>query len=138
HPRRRRGAAQRASCALRRSPPNAGQRAVADRRQRPGENVMPHARTAAKPRRRSEGGFLLGMFVGVVLGLAVALGIAFNLNKSPMPFQTAKPTKSDKDAGKTPVITGLPSSSAPAIAAADKPKFDFYSILPKEEPVSEK
>ena len=98
---------------------------------------MPHARTAAKPRRRSEGGFLLGMFVGVVLGLAVALGIAFYLNKSPMPFQTAKPTKSDKDAGKPPAIAGLPQgSSVPQLP--EKPKFDFYSILPKEEPVTEK
>ena len=98
---------------------------------------MPHARTAAKPRRRSEGGFLLGMFVGVVLGLAVALGIAFYLNKSPMPFQTAKPTKSDKDGGKPPTIAGLPQgSSVPQLP--EKPKFDFYSILPKEEPVTEK
>ena len=99
---------------------------------------MPNRRSATTTRRRSQGGFLLGMFVGVVLGLAVALGIAFYLNKSPVPFQMAKPTKSDKDAGKPPVIAGLPSSSAPAIGAADKPKFDFYSILPKEEPVSEK
>jgi cell division protein FtsN len=98
---------------------------------------MPHARTAAKPRRRSEGGFLLGIFVGVVLGLAVALGIAFYLNKSPMPFQTAKPTKSDKDGGKAPAIAGLPQgSSVPQLP--EKPKFDFYSILPKEEPVTEK
>ena len=98
---------------------------------------MPHARTAAKPRRRSEGGFLLGMFVGVVLGLAVALGIAFYLNKSPMPFQTAKPTKSDKDGGKAPAIAGLPQgSSVPQLP--EKPKFDFYTILPKEEPVTEK
>jgi cell division protein FtsN len=98
---------------------------------------MPHARTAAKPRRRSEGGFLLGIFVGVVLGLAVALGIAFYLNKSPMPFQTAKPTKSDKDGGKSPAIAGLPQgSSVPQLP--EKPKFDFYSILPKEEPVTEK
>src|SRR5512138_1962077 len=98
---------------------------------------MPNRRPATTTRRRSEGGFLLGIFVGVVLGLAVALGIAFYLNKSPVPFQLAKPTKADKDAGKAPSIAGLPQgSSAPALP--DKPKFDFYSILPKEEPVSEK
>ena len=99
---------------------------------------MSTRRSAPRTRRRSEGSFLLGMFVGVVLGLAVALGIAFYLNKSPVPFQLAKPTKSDRDAGKAPAIAGLPQgSSAPALAA-EKPKFDFYSILPKEEPVSEK
>ena len=99
---------------------------------------MPHARTAAKPRRRSEGGFLLGMFVGVVLGLAVALGIAFYLNKSPVPFQMAKPAKSEKDAGKASSIAGLPQGSSVPALPVEKPKFDFYSILPKEEPVTEK
>jgi len=92
-------------------------------------------------RRNSEGGFLLGMSVGVLIGLAVALAIAFYLNKTPIPFLTAKPTKADKDlaSGKPPAIAGMPQGSAPLPAAADKPKFDFYKILPgQEEPVSEK
>jgi cell division protein FtsN len=92
-------------------------------------------------RRSSEGGFLLGMSVGVLIGLAVALAIAFYLNKTPIPFLTAKPTKADKDlaSGKPPAIAGMPQGSAPLPAAADKPKFDFYKILPgQEEPVSEK
>src|SRR5512138_3080331 len=97
------------------------------------------ARTAPATRRHSEGGFLLGMFVGVVLGLAVALGIAFYLNKSPMPFVTAKTTKSEKgDSGKPPAIAGMPQQSVPA-TPGEKPKFDFYRILPgQEEPVTEK
>jgi cell division protein FtsN len=78
------------------------------------------------------------MFIGVVLGLAVALAIAFYLNKSPVPFHTAKPAKPDKDAGKAPAIAGLPQGSAPPPLATEKPKFDFYNILPKEEPVTEK
>src|SRR5438477_751971 len=101
---------------------------------------MAHARSAPSARRRSEGGFLLGIFVGVVAGLALALGIAFYLNKAPMPFLTAKPTKSDKDlaSGKPPAIAGLPQGSS-APAAGEKPKFDFYKILPgQEEPVTEK
>jgi cell division protein FtsN len=102
---------------------------------------MAKAKIANRNRRRSEGGFLLGMFVGVLLGLAVALAIAFYLNKGPMPFQTARPTKADKDlaAGKPPAIAGLPQGSAAALAVPEKPKFDFYKILPgQEEPVSEK
>jgi len=91
---------------------------------------------SAKTKRRSEGGFLIGMFVGVVLGLAVALGIAFYLNKAPMPFVTAKPAEAKKDAGKAPAIAGLPQGST---VPPEKPKFDFYKILPgQEEPVSEK
>ena len=35
---------------------------------------MATKKSASTTRRRSEGGFLIGIFVGVVLGLAVALG----------------------------------------------------------------
>jgi cell division protein FtsN len=102
---------------------------------------MANARSAPSSRRRSEGGFLLGIFVGVVIGLAVALGIAFYLNKAPMPFLIAKPTKSEKEmaSGKPPAIAGLPQGSSAPPAAGEKPKFDFYKILPgQEEPVTEK
>jgi cell division protein FtsN len=87
------------------------------------------------------------MFVGLLGGLLVALGIAFYLNKTPIPFITAKPKQTEKDAasGRPPAIAGLPQASAPSAGAtapgtpADKPKFDFYRILPgSEEPVSEK
>jgi cell division protein FtsN len=81
------------------------------------------------------------MSVGVLIGLAVALAIAFYLNKTPIPFLTAKPTKADKDlaSGKPPAIAGMPQGSAPLPGAVEKPKFDFYKILPgQEEPVSEK
>jgi len=100
---------------------------------------MANKKSASTTRRRSEGGFLIGMFVGVVLGLAVALGIAFYLNKAPMPFVTAKPAeKKDAPAGKAPAIAGLPQGST-APATPEKPKFDFYKILPgQEEQVSEK
>ena len=91
-------------------------------------------------RRTSAGGFMLGMFVGLIAGLAVSLAIAFYLNKTPVPFLTAKPKQSDKDAasGKPPAIPGMP-HGAVAVAPAEKPRFDFYKILPgQEEPVSER
>jgi len=81
------------------------------------------------------------MFVGVLLGLAVALAIAFYLNKAPMPFQTARPPKRTKT---SPLASRRPSPACPrarrrAGNPAEKPKFDFYKILPgQEEPVSEK
>jgi cell division protein FtsN len=83
---------------------------------------------------------MLGMFVGLVAGLAVSLAIAFYLNKTPVPFLTAKPKLAEKDAaaGKPPAISGLPQGAVAAVPA-DKPKFDFYKILPgQEEPVSER
>jgi len=92
--------------------------------------------------RRSEGNFLAGMGVGVLIGLAVSLGIAFYLNRTPIPFMTAKPKQAEKNgaAAKTPPIAGLPQGGgAQPMAAPEKPKFDFYRILPgSEEPVTEK
>jgi len=89
-------------------------------------------------RRRSGGSFLLGMFVGVLIGLAISLVIAFYLNKGPMPFITAKPKQAEKDAtAKSGPVAGLPQGT-PA-ATPEKPKFDFYKILPgQEEPGTEK
>ena len=89
-------------------------------------------------RKHSSGGFLFGMFVGVIIGLGVALAVAFYLNKTPIPFISAKPKAADKD-GKS-AMAGLPPSSPTAPAAPqDKPKFDFYKILPgSEETVSDK
>ena len=100
--------------------------------------------TSTRPRKREEGNFLAGMGVGVLIGLAVSLGIAFYLNRTPLPFMSgAKPKQAEKNgaAPKPPAIAGLPSgTSAPApTTSAEKPKFDFYRILPgSEEPVTEK
>ena len=93
------------------------------------------------PPSRSSGSFLLGMFVGLLIGLGIALGVAFYLSKAPLPFlgKPSKPAAAGKDApadaGKPPVVAGMP-QGAPK---GDKPKFDFYKILPgSEEPVTEK
>jgi cell division protein FtsN len=95
------------------------------------------ARPMNATRGKSSGGFLLGMFVGLLIGLATALGIAFYLNKTPVPFMTKKQAvEKPADTGKAPEIAGMPAGKA---QAPDKPKFDFYKILPgNEEPVSEK
>src|SRR3977135_602893 len=99
---------------------------------------MARPRTPPAMRRRSGGGFLLGMFVGVLVGLGVSLAIAFYLNKGPVSFTPAMPTQPEKDAtAKSGPVAGLPQGT-PA-ATPEKPKFDFYKILPgQEEPVSEK
>lgn len=105
------------------------------------------SRTAARePRtgaRRTGGGFLLGVFVGLLIGLGTAVGVAFYLNKTPIPFASrAQPVA--KDPGTAPTIAGLPQASKsgaplPGGAPVEKPQFDFYKILPGgEEPVSDK
>ena len=102
------------------------------------------SRRAAAPG-RSGGSFLLGFFVGLLLGLGIALGVAFYLNKTPLPFLgKAKPaaTKDGKEAepAKPAAVAGMPQGGGAARGAdKDKPKYDFYKILPgSEEPVSEK
>jgi cell division protein FtsN len=93
-------------------------------------------------RRRAAGGFLLGMFTGVAIGLVVSLMIAFYLNRTQIPFIAGKPKPAEKAgaaAAKPPAIAGLPQGSSVPPVSAEKPKFDFYKILPgQEEQVSER
>jgi len=81
---------------------------------------------------KSGGGLLLGLFIGFLLGLAFAAGIAVYFFKTPVPFLNK---------GKTPEKTappGQPMADAPKSKPDEgKPRFDFYRILPgQEEPVS--
>lgn len=92
-------------------------------------------------RGRSGGGFLLGMFVGLILGLGIALGVAFYLNKTPVPFLGKSKPAPEKGAAADPSkgVAGLPQGSTAQSGSKDKPKYDFYKILPGgEEPVTEK
>jgi len=107
---------------------------------------MARPRNMTATRKSSGGSFLLGIFVGLLIGLAISLAVAFYLNRTPVPFTVAKPKDEKAAAGKAPPIAGLPqgggaspSAAAAPTGAAEKPKFDFYKILPgAEETVSEK
>lgn len=102
---------------------------------------MPRPRKLPPTRTRVAGGFMLGMVVGVVIGLAVSLGVAFYLNKTPVPFmaRTAKPAEKASPGNDKAPIAGLPANTPAPALPAEQPKFDFYKILPgQEEQVSEK
>jgi cell division protein FtsN len=104
---------------------------------------MARPRYMTATRKSSGGSFLLGIFVGVLIGLAVSLAVAFYLNRTPVPFTIAKPKEEKAAPSAKAPIAGMPSGAAPATAStsagAEKPKFDFYKILPgSEETVSEK
>jgi cell division protein FtsN len=86
--------------------------------------VRPRASRAS-----GRGGTLLGVFIGLVIGLSLAAGVAYYVTKANSPYaaQSARDVRDPvREAGKG----GKPDSPA-----ADKPRFDFYKILPGgEEP----
>ncbi len=85
-------------------------------------------------RKKSAGGTLLGIFIGLILGLGIAVGVAWYISKSPMPFVKAKPPeKAAAEPGKA-----LAKPDEKTTQQVEKPRFEFYKILPgAEEPVTE-
>jgi cell division protein FtsN len=92
-----------------------------------------------KGRSRSPGGkgsaFVSGLFIGLLLGLGAAVGIAWYIYRVPSPFLSKdKPAdaKSDK------AVPAKPEAVKPVVPVPDKPRFEFYKILPgSEEPLSD-
>lgn len=85
-----------------------------------------------KPKSGSRGSTLVGIFVGLILGALVAAGIALYFTTS-SPFQ--KPKQEEK-----PVVAPPPKPQASEPIAlpgkagdkpVEKPRFDFYNVLPK-------
>jgi len=89
----------------------------------------------AAAKRKSGGGTLIGIFIGLVLGLCIALGVAWYMNKTPIPFLSkAKPPEKTADApGKAQIKPDEKTTQQ-----IERPRFEFYKILPgAEEPVTE-
>ena len=94
------------------------------------------------PARKSGGGTLFGLFIGLVIGVIAVAGVVWYINKAPLPFTTTgqQPKLSPPIATK-PVAPTAP--EVPPVASApvalpgkpgdpvpEKPRFDFYKILP--------
>jgi hypothetical protein len=80
-------------------------------------------------RHAMRGGTLVGVFVGLVLGLAIAAAIAYFLGKSGLTGAPALPGLQKE------IARNGKSETVPATSTPDKPRFDFYKILPgTEEP----
>ena len=85
---------------------------------------------AARSRKSGFGGTVVGLFIGLALGLALAAGVAFYLMKG-YQYQSAAP---NRDSAREPAKEMAKSGRADAVAP-EKPRFDFYRILPGvEEP----
>lgn len=91
-------------------------------------------RKTQSPKKKSAGGTLIGMFIGLVLGVGVAAGVVWYMNKSPLPFvdKVQHPQhKPEETAG------GKPGQPPQPVALPGKPgdpvpekRFQFYDILP--------
>ena len=92
----------------------------------------PRPAFAARTSRKSgAGGTLLGLFIGIALGLGLAAAVAFYVMKAGNPYQ---PSTAGREASRE--IAKEPARTVKAEpGAAEKPRFDFYKILPGiEEP----
>jgi cell division protein FtsN len=98
---------------------------------------------AARPqparRKSSAGGTLLGVFVGLVIGISIAFGVVWYLNKATLPFQNKyegapKDDKSKAAAPGTPAPAPAPLPGKPG----DKPpgRFEFYDLLEGKQPAA--
>ena len=84
-------------------------------------------------KRKPVGGTLLGIFIGLVLGLAIATAAAIYVTNAPVPFLSKPQSRA------TPPQADQKLADAAKAGPAEKPKFDFYKILPgQEEPVTER
>ena len=103
-------------------------------------DMKPRKARPSGNRKKSGGGTLIGLFLGLVIGVVAAAGVVWYINKSPTPFAdkgqrppTAIPADGNGGSAPAPLaLPGKPGDTVPAPTATDdgKPRFDFYKILP--------
>jgi cell division protein FtsN len=100
-------------------------------------------KTPRSAQKKSGGGTVLGVFIGLVIGVSIAFGVVWYLNKSPLPFQNKYEGAPKSETGK-PAIPGgtasAPSTPAPLPGKpGDKPtdrRFEFYGLLEGKQPAA--
>lgn len=100
-------------------------------------DMKPRKSRNAAPKKKSGGGTLVGLFLGLVIGVVAAAGVVWYINKTPMPFANkaqptpAAPQTAAQQTGSAPAPMALPGKPGDPIPQnGDKPRFDFYKILP--------
>ena len=103
-------------------------------------DMKPRRNTSAASRKRSGGSTLLGLFIGLVIGVLAAAAVVWYIFKTPTPFTnkgqpvpaSAPPVAAAPAAAQQPAapmaLPGKPGDPIPQ--NGEKPRFDFYKILP--------
>jgi cell division septation protein DedD len=103
---------------------------------------------AQPARKKARGNTLIGVFIGLVIGVGIAAGVVWTMNKSPLPFNKhvmappATPEDGKPGNGKAPAKGGeaqpLTLPGKPGDPIPEK-RFQFYDILPgKSDAVPDK
>lgn len=90
-----------------------------------------------RARRKQGGGTFTGIVIGLMLGVMIALGIAWYMNRTPIPFVDRTGRGDERPGDARPAATGAAGEAGP-IALPGKPgdkpvekrRFDFYEMLP--------
>lgn len=91
-----------------------------------------------KPRKAktppARGGTLVGLFIGLVLGVALAAAVVWIMNRTPIPFvdKTGGRPAADPAANGPLALPGKPGDPVPEDG---KSRFEFYRLLPNQKPV---
>lgn len=79
--------------------------------------------------KRQQGGTLLGIALGLVVGVLISFGVVWFLNKTPLPFaEKVSPPEARTNTGDKPVaLPGKPGDKP--VSKEGERKFEFYEIL---------
>ena len=95
----------------------------------------------APTKKKSHGGTLVGLFIGLVFGIVGAAAVVWYINKMPTPFNkqvtqqsAAKPAENGKAQAGVTAVPAVPAVPAPLPGQPGEPiqekRFQFYDILP--------
>lgn len=96
-------------------------------------DMKPRKSSASSSRHKSGGNTLVGLFVGLVIGVLGAAAVVWYIYKTPAPFSNkgqppAPPAAAAQNGAPPMTLPGKPGDPIPQ--GGDKPRFDFYKILP--------
>jgi cell division protein FtsN len=100
-------------------------------------------KTPRATQKKNGGGTVLGVFIGLVIGISIAFGVVWYLNKSPLPFLNKYEGAPKAENGKPSTPGGTAAAPQPPAALPGKPgdkptdrRFEFYGLLEGKQPAA--